>query len=251
MTLRAKPSIVAIVIAASVVLSAWTSLSSIAETAQTPSPSETLAIAAEKGKQLLAALRGYTYYAELTIETVSQADIITGKYYRFSQISFDRDGNRQEKIFDNTSTLPEAVYIGTNAANNLTRVYQFIISPETLSQYEFNYVGREKIDELNTYVFDVKPKVKMPDPDKSNERFLKGRVWIDDQDLCVVKVAGEALPEQSAHRTPRFETYFQNYDKYWFPAYASADDTVRMGRYSTRVIVKVRFTNYKKVNTNG
>ena len=251
MTLRAKPSIVAIVIAASLVLSAGASLSSIAQTAQTPSPSNMLATAAEKGKQLLAALRGYTYYAELTIETVSQADIITGKYYRFSQISFDRDGNRQEKIFDNTSTLPEAVYIGTNAANNLTRVYQFIVSPETLSQYEFNYVGREKIDELNTYVFDVKPKVKMPDPDKSNERFLKGRVWIDDQDLCVVKVAGEALPEQSAHRTPRFETYFQNYDKYWFPAYASADDTVRMGRYSTRVIVKVRFTSYKKVNTNG
>ena len=251
MTLRAKPSIVAIVIAASLVLSAGASLSSIAQTAQTPSPSNMLATAAEKGKQLLAALRGYTYYAELTIETVSQADIITGKYYRFSQISFDRDGNRQEKIFDNTSTLPESVYIGTNAANNLTRVYQFIVSPETLSQYEFNYVGREKIDELNTYVFDVKPKIKMPDPEKSNERFLKGRVWIDDQDLCVVKVAGEALPEQSAHRTPRFETYFQNYDKYWFPAYASADDTVRMGKYSTRVIVKVRFTSYKKVNTNG
>ena len=249
--LRAKPSIFAIVITTSVVLSAGTSLSPIAQAAQTPSPSETLAIAAEKGKQLLAALRGYTYYAELTIETVSQADIVTGKYYRFSQISFDRDGNRQEKIFDNTSTLPEAVYIGTNAANNLTRVYQFIVSPETLSQYEFNYVGREKIDELNTYVFDVKPKVKLPDPDKSNERFLKGRVWIDDQDLCVVKVAGEALPEQSAHRTPRFETYFQNYDKYWFPAYASADDTVRMRGHSTRVIVKVRFTSYKKVNTNG
>lgn len=251
MRLRTKPGIVAIVMAAGMVLSAGISRIAVAQTAQTPSPSERLAAAAEKGRQLLEALRGYTYYAELTIETVSQADTITGKYYRFSQISFDREGKRQEKIFDNTSTLPESVYIGTNAAHNLTRVYQFIISPETLSQYEFNYVGREKIDELNTYVFDVKPKIKMPDPDKSKERYLKGRVWIDDQDLCVVKVSGEALPEQSAHRTPKFETYFQNYDNYWFPAYASADDTVRMGRQSTRVIVKVRFTSYKKVNTNG
>ena len=71
------------------------------------------------------------------------------------------------------------------------------------------------------------------------------------QDTGVLKVAGEAVPEQNAHRTPRFETYFQNYEKYWFPAYASADDTVRMGRYSTRVIVKVRFTSYKKVTANG
>ena len=224
---------------------------SMAQPAQKPSPAETLAAAAERGKQLIAAMRGYTYYAELTIQTVSQAETITGKFYRFSQISFDRDGNRQEKILENTSTLPKDVYIGTNSANNMVRVYQFFITPETLSQYEFNYVGREQIDELNTYVFDVKPRVKLPDPDKSSERYLKGRVWVDDQDLCVVKVAGEALPEQSAHRTPRFETYFQNYEKYWFPAYASADDTVRMGRYVTRVIVKVRFTSYKKVTANG
>lgn len=222
-----------------------------AQAAQKQTPAEILAAAAESGKQLLAALRGYTYYAELTIQTVSQSDTITGKFYRFSQISFDRDGNRQEKILENTSTLPKDVYIGTNSANNMVRVYQFFITPETLSQFEFNYVGREKIDELNTYVFDVKPRVKMPDPDKSNERYLKGRIWVDDQDLCVVKVAGEALPEQSAHRTPRFETYFQNYEKFWFPAYASADDTVRMGRYTTRVIVKVRFTSYKKVTANG
>jgi hypothetical protein len=59
-------------------------------------------------------------------------------------------------------------------------------------------------------------------------------------------VAGEAVPEQSAHRTPKFETYFQNYDKYWFPAYTTADDEVRVGRRLTRVIAKVRFTSYKK-----
>jgi outer membrane lipoprotein-sorting protein len=216
-----------------------------------PAPGEILTAAAERGRQLQSALRDYTYYAELTIQTISQSDTITGKFYRFSQISFDPNGKRLEKILENTSTLPRDIYIGTNAANNLTRVYQFILTPETLDQYELNYVGRERIDELNTYVFDVKPKVKMPDPDKSDERFLRGRVWIDDQDLCVVKIAGEALPEQTAHRTPKFETYFQNYDKYWFPAYTSADDSIRMGRYHTRVIVNVRYTSYKKASARG
>jgi hypothetical protein len=215
---------------------------------QKASPPEILSAAAERGKELQAALRNYTYFAELTIQTVSQSDTITGKYYRFSQISFDREGARQEKVIENTSTLPADVYIGTNTANNLTRVYQLVITPETLGQYELTYVGRERIDELDTVVFDVKPKIKMPDPDKSADRYLKGRVWIDEQDLCVVKVAGEALPEQSSHRTPKFETYFQNYDKYWFPAYTSADDRIRVGRYFIRVIVSVRFTGYKKVS---
>jgi hypothetical protein len=222
-----------------------------AQPGQNPSPSEILSRTAEHGKETLQALREFTYYAELTIETVSQAETITGKYYRFSQISYAADGTRQEKMLENTSTLPTGVYIGTNAANNLTRVYQFILTPETLNQYDLSYVGRERIDELNTYVFDVKPKVKLPDPDKSDERYLKGRIWIDDQDLCVVKVAGEALPEQNAHRTPRFETYFQNHDKYWFPAYTSADDEVRLGRGRTRVVVKVRFTSYKKAGPKG
>lgn len=213
-----------------------------------PAPERILSATAENGRRLTAALTEYTYYAELTLETVSDADIVTGKYYRFSQISFDGEGNRREKVFEDKSTLPKDAYISSNAANNLTRVYQFIITPETFSDYEIAYVGRERVDELDTYVFDVKPKVKMPDPEKSADRYLKGRVWIDDRDLQVVKVAGEALPEQRAHRTPRFETIFQNYDKYWFPAYTSADDSIRVGRRQTRVIVTVRFTGYRKAN---
>jgi hypothetical protein len=139
------------------------------------------------------------------------------------------------------------VHIGTNAAHDLMRVYQFFITPEALNQYEFNYIGRELIDEINTYVFDVKPKIKLPDPGKSRERYLKGRVWIDDQDLQVVKVAGQALPEQGDQRAPRFETYFQNLDGYWFPAYTYADDTIWIGRRKNRVVVRVKFIGYRRI----
>lgn len=210
------------------------------------SPDEILKKTAENGNELLVALRNYTYYAELTLETVSQADTITGKYYRFAQISYDAEGKRQEQVFEQKSNLPEDAYIGSNSAYNLTRVYHFLITPETLNEYDLNYIGRERIDELNTYVFDVKPRVKLPDPRKSQDRYLKGRVWIDDRDLQVVKVAGNAVPEQNNHRTPRFETYFQNYDRYWFPSYTYADDEVRVNKRYARVIVKARFLGYKK-----
>jgi hypothetical protein len=213
---------------------------------QEKSPQEILNATAERGVLLVNALREYTYYADLTIETVSDAEVITGKYYRLSRIWFDRNGTRQERVLETTSTLPKDVFIGSNAANNLTRVYTFIVTPECFQQYDLTYVGRERVDELNTYVFDVKPKVKLPDPERSSDRYLKGRIWIDDQDLCVVKVAGDALPEQSAHRTPKFETYYQNYGRFWFPSFCSADDTIRVGRYLRRVVVKARFTGYKK-----
>ena len=215
---------------------------------QKPSPSEILSAAAERGKALLEALRDYSYYAEVTIETVSQSDTITGKYYRFSQISFDRVGNRQEKVLENSSSLPTDVRIGSNTADNLTRVYQFMVTPETINRYDFSYVGRERIDELDTLVFDIEPKAKLPDLDKGGARYVKGRVWIDEQDLCAVKVAGQVLPDQGSRRTPKFETYFQNQDKYWFPAYTSADDSIRVGRYFTRVLIDLRFTGYRKVS---
>jgi len=245
---------VTLTIAATVIIAAvlpWAPASQAVQPApqaiQKESPPEILSAAAERGDWLQAELRNYTYFAELTIQTVSQADIITGKYYRFSRISFDRDGTRRERVLENSSTLPKGLYIGTETAENLTRIYHFLLTSETLKQYDVDYVGRERIDELNTYVFDVKPRLKIPDKSgKTRERYLKGRVWIDDEDHCVVKVAGEPLTEQSGHQAPKFETYFQNYGSAWFPAYTSGVDFIRVAGYFNRVVINLRYTGYKK-----
>src|SRR5437867_8288386 len=95
-------------IIASLVFAASVSSAELTASQQLP-PTEILSKAAERGAQLVAALKDYSYYAELTIQTVSQSDTITGKFYRFSQVSFDRDGTRREKILENTSTLPKDV----------------------------------------------------------------------------------------------------------------------------------------------
>src|SRR5215813_2337039 len=143
---------------------------------QRPQPSEILASAAESGVKLVAAVRSFSYYEETTIDSISAANTVAGTYYRLSHITFDSRGNRQEKILENKSSLPDDAYIGTATAANLTRVYQFIITPDTLGQYDFGYIGRERVDEIDTYVFDVTPKVMPASSDKVNARYLKGRV---------------------------------------------------------------------------
>lgn len=235
-------------ISVQLIMAAVFSCSTPSRALQKELPSEILSAAAQRGDRLQTELRDYTYFAELTIQTVSQADTITGKYYRISQVSFDREGNRRERVLENSSTLPKGIYIGTETAENLTRIYHFLITSETLKLYEVNYVGRERIDELNTYVFDVNPRNlnKADRSYKNRERFLKGRVWIDDEDHCVVKVAGEPVPEQSGHQAPHFETYFQNYGSSWFPAYTSAVDFISVEGYFNRVVVNVRYTGYKR-----
>jgi hypothetical protein len=65
----------------------------------------------------------------------------------------------------------------------------------------------------------------MPDPKKTKDRFFKGRIWIDDQDLQIVKVRGKGVPEKKNTRYPTYETYREQIDgKYWFPTYTYADE---------------------------
>ncbi|MBO0237265.1 hypothetical protein, partial [Vibrio parahaemolyticus] len=72
---------------------------------------------------------------------------------------------------------------------DLGGVNPFAIEPSAIPQYNFTYIGKEKIDELDLFVFDVTPKV-IPDPKKSTQRLFIGRIWVDDKDLMIVKSKG-------------------------------------------------------------
>jgi len=72
-----------------------------------PSPAEVLSGAAERRKQLLAALRNYTYYSELVRSDGEPGRYDYWKVLSLLQISFDRDGNRLERVLENTSTAAE------------------------------------------------------------------------------------------------------------------------------------------------
>ena len=113
-------------------------------------------------------------------------------------------------------------------------------------QYNFTLVGKQKIDSLDLYVFDVTPKV-MPDAKKTKQRYFTGRVWVDVDDLLIVKTKGKGIPETKTNKFPIVETWRENIDgKFWFPAYAAADDELVFDNGSTlHIRVKVLYTDYK------
>jgi hypothetical protein len=201
---------------------------------------EILNRAAANGDDIRASFDRLERYEELTILVIGIGNNVTGEYYRRSRIFRDRTERASEKVFEEKSTLPADVFLSIAAVRRLLPIYRFNITREVLQQYEFNYIGRERIDELNTFVFDVRPKDHILNRPNGESRLLKGQVWIDDQDMQVVKVAGEILPHTRPDRTPRFQTYFKNYDKYWLPAYTDADEDLRMSDGNSRVMIKVR-----------
>jgi TonB family protein len=191
------------------------------------------------------ALNSYAFKRDALVQTIGMGGQVTGEYHRVSFFTFDDLGNRFEKInFFPMPTMTE-VQITAQDLEDLGGVNPFALEASKLNAYNFKYVGKEKIDELELYVFDVGPKV-MPDPKKVKERLFQGRIWVDEQDLQIVKARGKGVPEDKNNKYPTFETYREQIDgKYWFPTYTYADDELVFGNgNSVRLRMLVKYTDF-------
>ena len=197
---------------------------------------------AEAETQNKIARNNYTFTQDFDLKTIGEAGSVTGRFHRVSDIVFDDRSNRVERItFFPPSTLT-ALQITTEDMQDLAGVQPFALATEDLPKYQIDYFGKEKVDELNTYVFDVKPKTFV-----KGERYLEGRIWVDDEDFQIVKVRGQAVPEVDEQKFPHFESYRENIDgRFWFPTYIHIDDVLEFKRGPVRIRAVVRFTNYKK-----
>ena len=193
------------------------------------------------------ALTNYVFNRSATIQTVGMGGQITGTYRRDSFMSLTKEGRRFEKItFHPMPTLTE-IKVFPQDIEDLGGITPFALEPSAISLYNFNYVGKEKIDELNLYVFDVSPKVN-PNPEKTDQRVFTGRIWVDDRDLMIVKSKGKALPETKKNKFPIVETWRENVDgKYWFPSFAAADDELVFDSGQVvKLKMRVRYSDYKQ-----
>lgn len=197
------------------------------------------------------ALNVYAFNRNAAIYSIGMGGQISGVYQRDSFLTFKENGERIEKIlFAPVSTLKE-INVSAEDIDNLGGVDPFAIEPKFVSNYNFVFLGKEKIDELDLYVFDVTPKI-LPNPKKTIQKFFSGRIWVDDRDLMIVKSKGKAVPEGKnmqgqEQRFPIMETWRVNVDgKYWFPALTTADDELVFDNgLVVKMRVRVTYKNYR------
>ncbi len=202
------------------------------------------------------ALNIYAFNRDAQVQTIGMGGQATGVFTRNSFMTFKEDGTRFEKIIYAPISTLKGLEVSPEDIENLGGVNPFAIEPKYVSQYNFSFVGKEKIDELNLYVFDVTPKT-LPNPKKSNQKFFTGRIWVDDQDLMIVKSKGKAVPEGKdmngiEQRFPVVETWRDSVDnKYWFPVLSVADDELGFNNgYVIRLKMKVKYYNYRVGRTD-
>ena len=219
--------------------------------AQTPAAGPPNSIEAEKiiqafttkETQFRRALNNYSFKRDALFQSIGMGGQVVGEYHRVSTFTFDDQGNRFEKI----SYFPMSTLSNVTAEDieDLGGINPFALEPSKLSQYDIKYVGKETIDELNLYVFDVTPKV-MPDPKKVKERLFLGRVWVDDRDLLIVKTKGKGVPETKQNQYPVVETYREQIvGRYWFPTYSYADEELIFDDgFTLHIRMQVRYTDF-------
>jgi hypothetical protein len=197
-----------------------------------------------KESQFRQALNQYSFKRDAIFQSLGMGGQITGEYHRVSRFTFDDQGNRYEKI--SYFPMPSFQSITQEDLDDLGGIQPFALEPSKIDKYDFKYVGKEKIDELSLYVFDVSPRV-MPDPKKTKERFFSGRVWVDDQDLQIVKTKGKGLPETKRNKFPTVETYREQIDgRYWFPTYSYADEELIFESGDVlHIRMKVRYSDFE------
>jgi hypothetical protein len=200
-----------------------------------------------KESQFRKALNEYAFKRDAVLQSVGMGGQITGEYHRVSYFTFDDSGNRFEKI--SYFPMPSFGAVTQEDLDDLGGIQPFALEPSKISQYDFKYVGKEKIDELNLYVFDVSPKI-TPDPKKTKERFFKGRVWVEDQDFQIVKTKGKGLPETKVNKFPTVETYREQIDgRYWFPTYSYADEELVFDSGDVlHIRMQVRYSDFVKAS---
>ena len=196
-----------------------------------------------KETEFRTALNQYSFKRDAIVQSMGMGEQVTGEYRRVSLFTFDDSGNRYEKI----TYFPMPSFAGVvtqEDIDDLGGIQPFALEPSKIPSYTFRYVGKEKIDELNLYVFDVSPKV-MPDAQKTKERFFLGRIWVDDRDLQIVKTKGKGVPETKRNKFPTVETYREQIDKFWFPTYSYADEELVFENGDVlHVRMQVKYTDF-------
>jgi outer membrane lipoprotein-sorting protein len=229
------------------------------QTKKSLTPEEIIRQFTTRESELRETFKEYSYIQESKLQVIGPADTVSGEFYQVSEFVFNDAGKRIERILKAPQpTLDRTGLTMTQEDKNaFINLQPFALSAEDLPNYTVTYVGKEKVDQLDTYVFDVNPKV-MTDKKELNKlkrqkiegKFFQGRIWVDDQDLQIVKSAGKVVPEFD-QRFPKFETYRENIDgRYWFPTYTYGDDNLEFDNSRFHVRMVTRYKNYRQFQSD-
>jgi hypothetical protein len=207
-----------------------------------PSPDEIIKKFTEKESEFYKAWMNYTYVQNAYIRILSVDGRPSNESMEMvSEVIFNDDGSREIKPIRRRNGL-RAVRFTREDEEIINNLNPFALTAADLPLYNLKYEGKERVDELNCYVFSVKPR-----DIKRGRLYFEGKIWVDDIDFLVVRTLGKAVPQTRENQFPEFETLRELIDgKYWFPTWTHAIERLHFPDKTVRLEETVTYDDYKR-----
>lgn len=209
-------------------------------------PEEIIRRFAQKEDEFLAARPNYGSRKTIRIEEFGEDGKPAGQFLMVTETVRAPNGQVINKVVQKPQSTLRYFNLETEDVKELDRIPSFPMTTSQLAKYDLKYIGGEQVDEVDCYIFKVKPKAL----DRAHA-YLDGLIWVDNKYLEVVKTYGRWVNELGEVRSATlpftlFETYRENVDgKYWFPDYARSDDTIHMKDVNVPVRLVIKWTDFK------
>jgi hypothetical protein len=197
---------------------------------------------------LAAAIGGFTYRRTIRLEEFGADGKPSGRAENVMQMTVEPDGSRRFRPGSRTESTLRFTELEPDVLEMIGRIPTFPFGTEQLSKYNITYQASEPVDALMTYVFKVTPREL-----SRTAAYFSGVIWVDNQDLAVVKTYGKWVTETGDVTLGElpftfFETYRQYVaNEYWMPAYVSSDGYLGTGDGRVPVRLTIRWEEYKPI----
>jgi hypothetical protein len=177
---------------------------------------------------------------------VEELDNPGAKFTVSGEVYKKPDGQRFFRTENQPQSTLKVMAFSMEDVRTIANLPAFVLTSDEAPNYNFQYAGDEKLDDLHTYIFRVVPKQL-----SRKRKFFDGVIWVEDQDFIIVKSYGKFVSELqgSGFKLPftMFETYRENFQgKYWLPTYTVSDDTVQVPNADElRLRMVIHATNFK------
>jgi len=232
-------------------LAAWPARAQEGSLENTPpegtTPEEIIKRFSAKETEFSKARDQYTYRQDVRVMTLD-GETVTGEYKEVFDVIFNDQGKRTENVvFAPQSSLEQGgLSMDQGDFEDIRHRMPFVLTEGDLPEYNILYVGQQQEDELHCYVFDIAPKQIV-----GKKRYFQGRIWVDQEDMGIIKTYGKAVPDikkkNAEHLYPRFETFRENIEgHYWFPTYTRSNDILRFSGGDIPIRMVVKYENYTR-----
>lgn len=210
-------------------------------------PDEIIRRFSQKEDEFLVARTRHTSRKSIRLQEFGPDGKLSGEFFRVTETVSGPDGRPVVKVIEKPQSTLQHAFLAPEDLEVLDRVPAYPLTTSQLPKYNLKYIGKERVDEIDCYIFQVKPKML-----ERTRGLFDGVIWVDAKYLEVVKTYGKWVTEQgdapilTQYPFALFETYRENVEgKYWFPSYSRSDDTLHLKDQDLNIRLVIKWSDFK------